>query len=176
MANDALVFHSLASSNMPSLAKKSLMEKWVEGISGTGMARVKSHALATGHAIRQSGESAVVGAALAALEVELPTGLDVSIPLGSKTIVAPIDGLVALAGIAGGIAFSNEEVGTDLRNAGAAALTILTFRKTYGFLAAKKRLAGGTPGGSIAGEFAGEDHSAQSTEDPIVAQARAMTA
>ncbi len=172
------LYDSLMKSNMSSESKGGVIEKWIEGIQGTGIARVRSHALATGHAIRSGGESVVIAGALAAAHVELKDGLDVTVnlPGQNKPMVLPLDGLTALAGITGSIALSGEEVGTDLRNAGNAALSIFTFRKTFAFLSAKKKLAGGVPGGTFGGEGDVIEQSARSTVvDPVVIAAKRIT-
>jgi hypothetical protein len=154
--------------------KKSALMTWYEGLQSTGIETVKSKALAAGHAVRSGGESILVGAALAAGHVELKDGLDVKVPMGTgrADLVMPIDGWTAALGIAGSVALSDNEVGTDLRNAGNSALSIFTFRKTFAFLSAKKRAAGGAPGGSFAGE--GEETAQQQAVDPVVAVARRM--
>jgi len=73
---------------------------------------------------------------------------------------------MAGVGFVGGIVLANEEVGTDIRNLGAAGSAVLSFRKTHDFTAkkmAERGMVAGGPllkkaGSSVAGEsdFAGD--------------------
>lgn len=149
----------LESSNLPA-TQKSAIRRMYERVGGSAsMGRVRSHAAATGHAIRQGGESLLVGGLLGAAAVELKGGLDVDI---QGKVKIPIDGVVALAGIAGSVIMAGEEFAPDLRNAGSAAASILAFRKTAEYMAKRK---GGAA--KINGEF-----EFGSEEDPILAYAR----
>lgn len=120
-------------------------------------------------AIRQGGESLVVGGLLGLLQSELKEGLD---PRG-----VPIDGLLAIGGLAGAALFAESEFAPDMRNAGAAALSIYSYRQTMKFLN-EKRIAKAKA--QIAGELedatanvAGEtDDSDMGAEDPILEAAR----
>ena len=173
------LYDSLMKSNMSPDAKTGVLDKVFEGIKSTGIEQVKSHALAAGHVVRSAGESVIVAGALAAAHVELKNGLDVAITLpgqSGKGAVVALDGAVAALGLIGSVALSQHEVGTDLRNAGNTGLSIFTFRKTFAFLSTKKKLAGGIPGGTFAGE--GEEAAVQSVRstvvDPVVTQAKRM--
>jgi hypothetical protein len=129
------------------------------------MARAKLHAAAAGQGLRQGGESLLVGGLLGAASVELKTGLDVK--------KVPIDAVVGVLGLVGGAAMAHEEFGVDLRNAGASALSVFSYRKTQAFLAAKKTAAGGTPGFTVHGDDEGfVPHGDIGAEDPIIAAAR----
>jgi len=148
------------SSNL-SYGQKSAIRRMYERLSGSGgLARAKSHVAATGHAVRQGGESLIVGGALGALHQQ--QGLDMNIK-GKVTV--PVDGVVGAVGLIGGVAMAHEEFGADLRNMGAAAAAVFAFRKTAEFVARKK----GQPvraAGESGYEFGAEG------EDPIVAWAR----
>ncbi len=89
------------------------------------------HVSAGAAMVREVGEGAITGAALGVAHAMLPTGLDID----GKV---PLDALVAGLGILGGVGMAHEEYGADLRNVGAAASTIFSFRKMYAFAAAKK--------------------------------------
>jgi len=158
---------ALHSSNMPSRHKSQLMS-WYEDLKGKteGYLPGTKHLRAGAEAVRSGGESLVIGGALAAAHVKLKTGLDVKV--GKANI--PLDGVVAAIGIAGGIAMAHEDVGTDLANAGNAALSVLAFRKGFAFLAEREKRTGGTVGGSFNGESSGGDMG----EDAIEAAARAL--
>jgi hypothetical protein len=141
----------------------SSIRRWYESVRGgsSAMARAKLHAKAAGDGLRSGGESLLVGGALAALHVE--KGLDYK--------KVPLDAVIGGLGLLGGAAMAHEEFGKDLGNAGSAALAIFSFRKTFEFLAERKKkeggaVAGGLKGASIAGE---SDYGA---EDPVIAAAR----
>lgn len=151
---------AVSSSNL-SYGQKSAIRRMYERLGGSSaIGRVKSHAMGTAHAIRQGGESLIVGGALGALHQQM--GLDVSIQ-GKVTI--PVDGAVGAVGLLGGIALAHEEYGADLYNMGSAAAAVFAFRKTAEFVAKKK----GQPV-RAAGE-SGYEFGAES-EDPIVSWAR----
>lgn len=151
---------AVESSNL-SYGQKSAIRRMYERLGGSSaMARAKHHVAATGHTVRQGGEALIVGGALGALHQQ--KGLDMNIR-GKVTI--PVDGAVAAAGLIGGVALAHEEYGSDLRNMGAAALSIFAFRKTAEYMAKRS----GVPV-RAAGEF---EFGAETVEaDPIVAFAR----
>jgi hypothetical protein len=162
-----LVFSSIASSDLPT-AQKSAFKKWYERIGGSGRAivRAKAHVVEGGHAIRQTGESAVVGATLGAIAANRgPQALDYMVK-GQSIPVDAVGGVLAM-GAAVVFAPSEPSVAVTLRNAGAAAIAIAAYRKTDEFvtlkMAGKARAAAGAtkPGAVAHGE-----------EDPIVALAR----
>lgn len=172
----------------------SSLRDWYNRVSGSHhMARAKHHAMATGHALRQGGEGIIVGGVLGAMHSELPTGLDYK--------KVPVDAAIGVIGLMGGVAMAHEEIGADLRNAGAAAVSVFGFRKAYELMAEKRRQRGALPGGAlgpakpapgtpaaaaIKGEFGGYGHAnmgyggyggfgdEQGAEDPIIAAARLL--
>lgn len=157
---------TIQSSNLPS-SQKSAIRRLYESMGGSGSAldRVRAAAVTSGEAIRQGGESVVVGAVLGAAHVYLPQGLNMKV--GQKVNV-PIDAAAGALLMGAAVLMSDEPVAEDLRNAGASALSVFSFRKTYEVLAKKR-----APGGKFAGEdgwFAGADPS----EDPVIAAARAL--
>jgi hypothetical protein len=174
---DQLVYSSVAGSNMQPEAK-SAVARWFDKMRGGGIqqtfSRYRGHVAESGHALRQSGESVVVGGLLGATHAAFKDGLD----LGGKV---PLDAVVGVAGMLGGVAMANDGVGADLRNAGAAGLSVFAFRKGYSLTAevrAKKGLAPGAKLGAhgdsdytdIDGNIADDDMG----EDPIVAAARKL--
>jgi hypothetical protein len=183
----------------------SALRTWYERISGGGaLARTKKHVEASAHAIRAGGEAVVVGAALGAIDSHLKGGLDIAVggtaattpaaqqagaaaTTGKTPMHIPLDAVVAGVGILGGVAMAHEDFGGDLRNAGAAAAAVFSFRKTRDYTAAQMRMAGQTPGyqtnmgfqksigvgttppaaATTHGEFAGDPNA-----DPILLAAR----
>lgn len=139
------------------------IRKWADSMMGTGEKALESAGMTvkrvkhTGHALRQGSISAGTGALLGYASSQLKTGLDIG---GS----APLDGIVAIAGLAGSVALANDEDGLGLvaRDAGSAAAAIFAFRKMEAFGNAKK---GATPSATAAAATA---HG----EDPILAAAR----
>ena len=158
---------ALHSSNLPARHKSQLLS-WYEDLKGKteGYLPGTKHLRAGAEAVRSGGESILIAGALSAAHVKLKTGLDIK----AGKVNVPLDGLVAAVGIAGGIAMAHEDVGTDLANAGNAALAVLTFRKGFAFLAEREKRTGGTVGGSFAGESGNPDCG----EDAIEAAARAL--
>jgi hypothetical protein len=164
-----LVYSSLAHS--PSHSGKSSIRRFFEKMSpSSAMAhRARGHVMEGAHALRQGGESLVVGAILGAAHAELKTGLDMG--------RVPLDAVVGVAGMVGGVAMAHDGVGADLRNAGASGLTIYAFRKTHDLLAEKKLARGEVPGSSKGTKVAGEDGVSGGVdvgEDPILAVARSL--
>jgi hypothetical protein len=155
----------IESSNLPA-AQKSNLRRWVERVQGNGiMARAEKHLGAGAHAVRQGGESVIVGAALGAIEGQHGT-LDISLSKTKPQMVLPADAAVGAVGLIAGVLFAHEEYGTDLRNAGAAGAAIFSYRKTREFVAARKTKTTATAHGDDVG-FGAE-------EDPILAAARAL--
>lgn len=144
----------------------SSIKRWYDSARGgsSAMARAKLHASAAGQGLRQGGESLLVGGLLGAASVQLKTGLDVK--------KVPIDAAVGVIGLIGGAAMAHEEFGVDLRNAGAAGLSVFAYRKTQAFLAEKAKAAGKTPGFEVHGDDEGFVNGDAGAEDPIVAAAR----
>jgi hypothetical protein len=83
-----------------------------------------------------------------------------------------VDLALAAVGLGAGIAMADEN-SQDLRNVGATALGIYTFRKTADLLAAKKAASGGTSGGKMHGDFDAIKDSDMG-EDPIVTAAKEL--
>jgi hypothetical protein len=137
-------------SNM-SYGHKSALSEMIDRVTAGrfGMApRVGQHVLATVNVVKEMGEAAVIGPALAAAHVFI--GLDKKLP-GSNTKV-PMDLVSAslLAGVA--IALPGE---TGAHTAGELAGkigTVYGFRKMYDFLAAAQKRAGKSPVGSFGNE------------------------
>ena len=133
---------------------KSTVRNWLDKVTGgaTSLSRAKGHVSEAAHGVRQYGETVVVASALAAIKTHNSEGLDYK--------GVPIDGALAAVGLAGSVVLA-DGVSADLRNAGAAAAAIFTFRKAEQFLVAKKQA-------KINGE--GD----MGAEDPIVAAARML--
>lgn len=154
-------------SNLPS-GQKSAIRRFYEGITTSGgLARAKTTAVEAGHAVRQGGEAVVTGAALGAVHVYMRNGLDAA---NGKV---PIDAVVGALGMVGGVALANDGVGPDLRNMGAAALSVFAFRKSFAVLA-KKHAPGGKFGAddSYLDTISGDESDVG--EDPIIAAARRL--
>lgn len=166
---DLSLFRSVESSNLPP-AHKSALRRFADSMMtrhGGTYQRAAVHVKEGAHALRQGGESAITGGVLGAAHVYLPTGLDMK--------KVPLDLVLGVGGLVGGVAMANEGVGADLRNVGASAVTVFAFRKTTDFLAAKRRASGGIVGfaAKVAGEFGAEGQS-DVGEDPIIATARLL--
>ncbi|MGH9966567.1 MAG: hypothetical protein ACREBG_01870 [Pyrinomonadaceae bacterium] len=175
MPGEMLVYDSIAQSNIPR-GEKSAIRRWFEKTTGlTHFGGARSVARETGLAVRQAGEGGLTGLALGAAHASLKTGLDVK--------KVPVDAVVAVAGIATGIAMAGEEMAHDARNVGTAGLTVFAFRKGYDLMAEKKLQRGEAPGGTFGpaqkSKIAGEDDEDTSDavdvgEDPIVAAAKSL--
>lgn len=177
MAGEMAILGAVEQSNIPS-RQKSLIRRYYEsalGHGGAGLSRVKKHVTGGAQALRQGGESVVIGAALGALHVELPTGLDAHV--GNSPAI-PVDGVLAVAGLGAAVLMAHENVSDDLRNAGAAAATVFAFRKTHDFLAARAASKGVTPGSVVAATSAaaspGTAPHGDFGEDPIATLARSL--
>ena len=172
--NELAVMSAVESSNIPA-SKKSFIRRYYESAmshGGRGMERAKRTLIGGAQVLRQGGESAVVGAGLGALDVELPPGLDAHV--GGVSI--PIDAVVAAAGLGGSVLLAHEAVSDDLRNAGASALSVFSFRQTRKYLGNRAIAKGVTPGYAVQAASAGTPAAAgvhgDFGEDPIVALAR----
>lgn len=149
---------------------KSTLRKLYESTMDYGE-RARSTLVASGGALRQGGESLIVGGILGAAHVELPTGLDIHGKI-------PLDAVVAGMGLLGSVFLAKDEVHNDLRNAGSAAAAVFAFRKTHDLLEEKKKQRGETPG-STAGKApattpATASHSGEFGEDSILTIARKL--
>ena len=173
---------AIESSNIPAREKSLIRRYWdnARGGGSRGLARVGRHLRGGAQVLRQGGESAIVGAALGALHVELPTGLDAHV--GSSPPI-PVDAVVAVAGLGGAILMAHDAYSDDMRNAGAAAATVFAFRKTHDFLAARAASKGITPGSVVAASSTGSSGPALASAaavhgdfagDPIVDLARTL--
>jgi hypothetical protein len=131
-----------------------------EGDANT-MTRAKNHVEGLAHGVRAGGESLIVGGALGAIEAQRGS-LDWQPSTNKPQVKIPIDGALAVLGLAGGIAMAGSGVhgpSEDLRNAGAAAAAIFSYRKTKEFV--QQRKMGATAHGDVS--FG---------EDPVLAAAR----
>jgi len=120
--------------------KPSMIRSWYERLTGaeTGLTRASEGVHETGLAIRQVGESVLVGAALGVIDGK--GGLDKRI--GNRTV--PIDGVLAGVGILGSlgaIAMGHGDVAHDFRNAGTSAATVYAFRKARDLSTAKDKVS-----------------------------------
>ena len=150
------------------------------------MARAKLHAVAGAEALRAGGEAAVVGGALGVASVALPNGLDVVVSQNNNKVPKlPIDGAIGAALLVGSVIAAGEAHGVshDLRNAGAAAFAIFSFRKSEQYMSKQYRMQGKVPGyqksseyqissGATVTSFRGE--SGFGYEDPIKLAAKAL--
>jgi len=146
-----ITFDSLANSGMPP-AQKSAIRRWYESSQGPGgggkLALAKLHAKSAGEGLRAGGESLLVGGILGAIHAKRAAGLD--FPIGKpdatgRSQTLPADAIAGVVGLIAGTMMAQEEVGKDLQNAGAAALTVYAFRKTNDLLVeAQIKAAGGS--------------------------------
>jgi hypothetical protein len=149
------IMHRIHASNLAH-HEKSALGRALERMRSHGrsaLARASSGAMATeaGDIARQYGETALAGAALGAAHVMLPTGLDVSVGKTTKVKI-PLD--LAGAVVVGAVAatMGGEEGAEDVKTLGSGMAAVFGFRKTYDFLAAKRKKDGKKVGGSFAGE------------------------
>ena len=183
MASELAVLEAVRESNIPVSQKRNLIRFYADKLhhgGGSVLARAKHHVMGGAHVLRQGGESAIVGGALAGLAVHLPTGLDAQVGSTGKTV--PVDAVVAAAGLAGAVFWAHEPMADDLRNAGSAALAIFSYRKTHDFLAARLAAKGQVPGSAVSAQASGASAAPVAAangdygfgEDPIVAIARRL--
>jgi hypothetical protein len=176
---DQLVYSSIAGSNMQPEAK-SAISRWFDKMKGGGgmqrLSQYRGNLVEGGHALRQSGESVVVGGILGAAHAALDKGLD----LGGKV---PLDAVVGVMGMIGGVAMANEGIGADLRNAGASGLSVFAFRKGFDLTAEVRAKKGLAPGGKFGAKIAGDSDYTDADgytadddmgEDPIIAAAKRL--
>lgn len=156
----------IPASSIPS-AQQSIIRRVYESVKAGGnkMAKAKLHAAAGAAALRQGGESAIVGAALGALDVELKTGLEIK--------KVPVDIALGAGALIASTAWAGEEFSSDLRNVGSAALAVGSYRKMHEFLAVKKRATGGVPG-SDAAKIAAVHGEGDFGADPVLEAAAAF--
>lgn len=168
---------------------------WDKHMGGGGTVHAaKKHIEGGAHAVRAGGEAVIVGGLLGAADSHLAKGLDVPAFQGSggQTVNVPIDGAAGLIGLGLGTWLAHEEYGQDLRNSGAAALAVFTFRKSRDYTAAQMRTQNQIPGyqqtpayqktigvgtapAAHGYQFAGEPAN-QPQQDPIAYAARALFA
>lgn len=126
--SDAIVFDSIAQSNIPAQAKKSIIRSWYERASGVGSAalqhRAVGHAREGFQAFRAAGEAGMTGGVLGLVDAEY--GLD-----QGKDKNIPVDGVLAVVGYGASIIMAHDPTGisTDMRNVASDALSVLTYRK-----------------------------------------------
>lgn len=152
-------------SNLPRHVKSTLTD-WYQKVTSVGEADLAPRGSTRSHlthqigAFRQLVGSGATGAALGVLSAKMPHGLDA----GRKGKLA-IDGIGGALGAFAGAAMAAQGVpfGNDVRNAGAVAFGIFSFRKAHDFQNLRhERRAAGRPAG-VHGE-----------EDEIIAAARAL--
>lgn len=129
-----ITFDSLAKSGMPSETKTAI-RRWYDRAVASGreqdpMAIAKLHARAAGQVVRQGGESVLVGGIIGAIHSQMGT-LDVK--------KVPVDAVAGVLGMAASVVLINDEFAVDLRNAGATATGIYSYRKVKEFMDAKKK-------------------------------------
>lgn len=154
---------------LSSPGQRSELRKMYDSVMGSaGVA--KHHVAESAKSIRAGGEAGFVGALLGAAHASMPQGLDVEIQ-GQQV---PADGIVAVAGLVGAAVLGQgSEYSSDVRNAGAAAMAILAFRKSASYVHERRALAGLQVNNSLpAATHHGE--SAAIGEDSIVRAARRM--
>jgi hypothetical protein len=139
-------------SNLPAAAKASVIDHWIDrarGAKSSVLARAGIHGLQAAHTISEVGSGLVAGAAAGALHATM--GLDKQV--GSTTI--PLDAaggiLLAVTSVAAAHMPGARQAGIIGSQLG----TVFAFRKSYDYIAAKRKAAGEKVGGSFAGE--GED-------------------
>src|ERR1700690_3090117 len=120
------ITEEISQSNM-SRPAKSAIRRWYESMGGG--AGLKRHGTETAQAVRQGGESGLMGAALGLIEAERGS-LDIEV--GRYNV--PVDGVAAAVGLLGSVMMANEATGlsADLRNLGSSALSVLAYRKAGG--------------------------------------------
>lgn len=146
MPSDALVFHSLANSDIAPAQKSQLLRAY-EAVSGSTptpsqLSKFKAHGIGIVESVRSGGEAIAIGGILGAIDATM------SLDLGPDKFKVPVDGFAALLGFGGAVALahSNPEISTDFRTSGAVSLGILTYRKTKRLVALKTGMS------SVAGE------------------------
>lgn len=139
---------------------------------GASLEKAKLHTAAGAQALRQGGESLVIGALLGAADAELPTGLDAHI----RGKAVPLDAAMGLGAMIASTAWAQEgEISTTLRNAGGAMLAVGGYRKVHQFMAERKRAQGQVPGSDASKAAVHGDFGADMGElDPILEAAKAL--
>jgi len=158
------ITEEISQSNM-SRPAKSAIRRWYESMGGG--AGLKRHVTETAQAVRQGGESGLMGAALGLLEAERGS-LDVR--MGQYEV--PMDGVAAAVGLLGSVMMANDATGlsADLRNLGSSALSVLAYRKTGDWRRRGKGLRTSTkalPGHAAHGDVIDMD-------DPVLEASRAF--
>ncbi len=118
----------------------SAARKWLDRLSVPDQMKVKAlvHVEEGALALRQGGESLISGALLGAIAAQRKGGLDAG--------KVPIDGVIGILGLGGGVAMAGSGYAPELRNLGATSLGVLSYRKTLDYFATK----GGTTGAASA--------------------------
>jgi hypothetical protein len=165
MSQEVIVYDSILGRGMTSRPEKSSIGRWLSGITGNRPSSIsrylpRSEQLETGMEVaRQAGESVVAGGVLGALNAILPGGLDVK--------KVPIDGAGGTIAMLAAVALADKEYSKDLRNIGAAGVSVFAYRSTSKVVG-EKRLAKGLEPSSSSAAISGEK------EDPIIAAARRL--
>ena len=133
--------------------ESSLGQRW-RALSTSGkmnaLSRVQKHGLASVNVVRQYAESGVMGGLLGAAHVMLPHGLEIPIPNSQWKV--PLESVVMVAGGLIAASAPSDNLSDDARNLGAAAASVWAFRKSFDFMATKRRAAGQLVGGKFGGE------------------------
>jgi hypothetical protein len=161
--DEARALSHVHASNLPHHVKRTMTD-WYRSVMAMGEADLappgttKSHMTHQIGAVRQGIGSALTGFGLGMAQASLPHGLDLG-----KTGKLPLDGIGGAIGLFGGAAMAAHgvRIGNDVRNAGAVAVGIYTFRKGHDFETERKLHGGHAAHAAVA-------HG----EDPIIAAAR----
>lgn len=146
----------IGGSNISRSGKSSLM-KFYEGFrDGAVVVSPSGLVKNAGTVIRQGGESMLVGGTLGALHGMHPKGLDAVQDI-------PGDAVIAGVALAAAAVTPNASYNDELRNVGAAAIAVFSFRKTAALVAAKKAQM------AVSGESDMGDE-----DDELIAAARAL--
>jgi hypothetical protein len=170
--SNAMTLSTIHNSNLPKHTKSDLIRRLM-GHGGAIAHRAKAHTGAVIEGFTTAGVSAAVGGALGAVHAR--HGLDVAV---SKAHV-PVDAALAAAALIYRVVDPNDDVLKHAANTtAAAAASVFTFRKMYGFYAAS---ASGGQAGRFPNPFPkmaahGEDFAGDfgDESDPILAAARAL--
>ena len=147
MSQSMVVFDSLAHSNIPR-HQKSVIAKYFDTLTGgrasqalSGFSGIRGHHVeASGHLIRSSTESLLVGGVLGAAHAEF--GLD---------HLVPMDLVLSLLAMGASVGLSKSDVSSDFRIMGASALSVFSFRMGYKLMAEKAIAKGKQPAGVFVG-------------------------
>jgi hypothetical protein len=162
------ITEEISQSNM-SRPAKSAIRRWYESVGGAG--GLKRHVTETAQAVRQGGESGLMGAALGLLEAERGS-LDMKV--GQYEV--PLDGVAAAVGLVGSVMMANEATGlsADLRNLGSSALSVLAYRKAGDWRRKAKGLAPHRLPGALPAHHGDLNGNIVDMNDPVLAAAQSL--